>query len=57
MMEITRLPMMSGRHQLQLRRRPNACFGIGDADADGACADVDCDDNDPSIAYQPWRRL
>ncbi|MCB0561948.1 MAG: right-handed parallel beta-helix repeat-containing protein, partial [Phaeodactylibacter sp.] len=32
---------------------PNACFGIGDADADGVCADVDCDDNDPSIAYQP----
>ncbi|MCB0599055.1 MAG: right-handed parallel beta-helix repeat-containing protein, partial [Phaeodactylibacter sp.] len=32
---------------------PTACFGIGDADGDGVCADTDCDDNDPNIAYQP----
>ncbi|MCB9048940.1 MAG: right-handed parallel beta-helix repeat-containing protein [Lewinellaceae bacterium] len=32
---------------------PTACFGIGDADGDGVCTDVDCDDNDPNIAYQP----
>ncbi|MCB9297016.1 MAG: T9SS type A sorting domain-containing protein [Lewinellaceae bacterium] len=32
---------------------PNACAGIGDADGDGICADVDCNDNDPAIAYQP----
>ena len=26
--------------------------GIGDADGDGVCADVDCDDNDPNITSQ-----
>ncbi|MCO6477748.1 MAG: right-handed parallel beta-helix repeat-containing protein [Phaeodactylibacter sp.] len=28
---------------------PTACTGIGDADGDGVCADVDCDDNDPAV--------
>jgi len=32
---------------------PTACTGIGDADGDGICADVDCDDNDPSTIAQP----
>ncbi|MCB9297018.1 MAG: metallophosphoesterase [Lewinellaceae bacterium] len=32
---------------------PTACTGIGDADGDGICANVDCDDNDPTIATQP----
>ncbi|MCB9290593.1 MAG: metallophosphoesterase [Lewinellaceae bacterium] len=32
---------------------PTACTGIGDADGDGICADVDCDDMDASIAHQP----
>ncbi|MCB9350364.1 MAG: metallophosphoesterase [Lewinellaceae bacterium] len=32
---------------------PTACYSIGDADGDGICADVDCDDNDPNIASQP----
>ena len=32
---------------------PTACTGIGDADGDGICADVDCDDNDASITTQP----
>ncbi|MCO6478146.1 MAG: right-handed parallel beta-helix repeat-containing protein, partial [Phaeodactylibacter sp.] len=32
---------------------PTACFGIGDADGDGVCTDVDCDDDNPGIAYQP----
>ncbi|MCB9350376.1 MAG: metallophosphoesterase [Lewinellaceae bacterium] len=32
---------------------PTACTGIGDADGDGVCANVDCDDNDPSITHQP----
>ena len=30
----------------------NTCPGIGDMDGDGICADVDCDDNDPSITSQ-----
>ncbi|MCB0579235.1 MAG: T9SS type A sorting domain-containing protein, partial [Phaeodactylibacter sp.] len=30
-----------------------ACTGIGDADGDGVCADVDCDDNDPAVVGQP----
>src|SRR5690606_21613772 len=29
---------------------PGPCAGIGDADGDGLCADVDCDDDDPGIA-------
>ena len=32
---------------------PTACTGFGDADGDGVCTNVDCDDNDPNIAYQP----
>ncbi|MCB0616950.1 MAG: hypothetical protein KDC75_26715, partial [Phaeodactylibacter sp.] len=32
---------------------PVACPGIGDADGDGLCADVDCDDQDPQIDYRP----
>ena len=32
---------------------PGPCYGVGDADGDGVCADVDCDDNDASIHYQP----
>ena len=32
---------------------PTACTGVGDADGDGVCANMDCDDNDPNIAYQP----
>ncbi|MCB0551897.1 MAG: hypothetical protein KDD19_30305, partial [Phaeodactylibacter sp.] len=32
---------------------PSTCTGIGDADGDGICADVDCDDNDPDITHQP----
>ncbi|MCB0614924.1 MAG: metallophosphoesterase, partial [Phaeodactylibacter sp.] len=31
---------------------PTACTGLGDADGDGVCADVDCDDNDPNITSQ-----
>ncbi|MCB0562611.1 MAG: hypothetical protein KDD09_26850, partial [Phaeodactylibacter sp.] len=30
----------------------NTCPGIGDADGDGICADVDCDDSDPNITSQ-----
>ncbi len=26
---------------------PDNCLNIGDADGDGICADIDCDDNDP----------
>ncbi len=29
--------------------QPTACTGIGDADGDGVCADVDCDDNDAAV--------
>ncbi|MCB0598091.1 MAG: metallophosphoesterase, partial [Phaeodactylibacter sp.] len=29
---------------------PTACTGIGDADADGVCANVDCDDANPDIS-------
>ncbi len=29
--------------------QPNECFGIGDADGDGECADTDCDDNEATI--------
>ncbi|MCO6486792.1 MAG: metallophosphoesterase, partial [Phaeodactylibacter sp.] len=32
---------------------PTACTGIGDADGDGICADVDCDDNDPNNTGYP----
>ena len=32
---------------------PVPCPGVCDADGDGICADVDCDDNDPSITHQP----
>ncbi|MCB0595763.1 MAG: metallophosphoesterase, partial [Phaeodactylibacter sp.] len=32
---------------------PTACTGIGDADGDGVCADMDCNDFDPSITYGP----
>ncbi|MCB0559518.1 MAG: T9SS type A sorting domain-containing protein, partial [Phaeodactylibacter sp.] len=32
---------------------PTACTGIGDADGDGVCDDVDCDDNDPNVTTQP----
>ncbi|MCO6477747.1 MAG: metallophosphoesterase [Phaeodactylibacter sp.] len=32
---------------------PTACTGIGDNDGDGVCADVDCDDNDPSNTNRP----
>ncbi|MCO6477330.1 MAG: metallophosphoesterase, partial [Phaeodactylibacter sp.] len=32
---------------------PTACTGIGDADGDGVCADVDCDDLDPDITHRP----
>ncbi|MCB9035925.1 MAG: metallophosphoesterase [Lewinellaceae bacterium] len=32
---------------------PTACTNIGDADGDGICANVDCNDNDASIAHQP----
>ncbi|MCB9290595.1 MAG: hypothetical protein H6560_25020 [Lewinellaceae bacterium] len=32
---------------------PTACTGIGDADGDGICDDVDCDDADPNITTQP----
>ena len=32
---------------------PTACTGIGDADGDGVCSNVDCDDNNPNIATQP----
>ncbi len=27
--------------------------GVSDMDDDGVCGDVDCDDNDPNITYQP----
>jgi len=36
---------------------PTECTGIGDADMDGVCADVDCDDNDPNVGAgdpQTW---
>ncbi|MCB9350373.1 MAG: hypothetical protein H6573_23085 [Lewinellaceae bacterium] len=32
---------------------PTACTGIGDADGDGVCDDVDCDDLDANITHQP----
>jgi len=32
---------------------PTACTGIGDADGDGVCANVDCNDNNPNITTQP----
>ncbi|MCB9048936.1 MAG: metallophosphoesterase [Lewinellaceae bacterium] len=32
---------------------PTACTGIGDADGDGVCANVDCNDNNPGITHQP----
>ncbi|MCB0561021.1 MAG: right-handed parallel beta-helix repeat-containing protein [Lewinellaceae bacterium] len=32
---------------------PGPCAAIGDADGDGLCADVDCDDQDPQIDYRP----
>ena len=37
------------RQQRNCAGTPTACTGIGDADGDGICADVDCDDNDPNI--------
>lgn len=30
---------------------PTACTGIGDADNDGVCSDVDCNDNDPNASF------
>ncbi|MCB0597261.1 MAG: right-handed parallel beta-helix repeat-containing protein [Phaeodactylibacter sp.] len=32
---------------------PTACTGVGDSDGDGACANLDCDDNNPDITAQP----
>ncbi|MCB9350370.1 MAG: hypothetical protein H6573_23070 [Lewinellaceae bacterium] len=32
---------------------PTACTGIGDADGDGVCDDVDCQPNNANIATQP----
>ena len=32
---------------------PTACTGFGDADDDGVCSNVDCDDNDPNVTTQP----
>lgn len=32
---------------------PTDCTGTGDADDDGVCSDVDCDDNDDLVTTQP----
>ncbi|MCB0599054.1 MAG: T9SS type A sorting domain-containing protein, partial [Phaeodactylibacter sp.] len=32
---------------------PTACTGFGDADGDGVCANVDCNDNNPNVTHQP----
>ncbi|MCB9290599.1 MAG: hypothetical protein H6560_25040 [Lewinellaceae bacterium] len=36
----------------QCAGHPTACTGVGDADGDGVCADIDCDDNDPTVTTQ-----